>query len=72
MDAGIGGRTGKVVGRVLKKLSKSQQVICITHLPQIACFADRHFFVTKELKDERTVTRVKVLGMRWLQRLQGC
>jgi len=46
---------------MLKELSESQQVICITHLPQIAAFADRHFFVKKEIKDERTVTRVKVL-----------
>ena len=46
---------------MLKGLSRSQQVICITHLPQIAAFADRHFFVKKEIRDERTVTRVKVL-----------
>ena len=44
---------------MLKGLSRSQQVICITHLPQIAAFADRHFFVKKEIRDERTVTRVK-------------
>ncbi|AMM40736.1 DNA repair protein RecN [Candidatus Desulfofervidus auxilii] len=61
VDVGIGGRTGEVVGRMLKELSESQQVICITHLPQIAAFADRHFFVKKEIKDKRTVTRVKVL-----------
>ena len=46
---------------MLKGLSRSQQVISITHLPQIAAFADRHFFVKKEIRDERTVTRVKVL-----------
>ena len=46
---------------MLKELSRSQQVICITHLPQIAAFADRHFFVKKEVTDERTVPRVKVL-----------
>ena len=61
VDVGIGGGTGEVVGRMLKGLSRSQQVICITHLPQIAAFADRHFFVKKEIRDERTVTRVKVL-----------
>jgi len=46
---------------MLKGLSRSQQVICITHLPQIAAFTDRHFFVKKEIRDKRTVTRVKVL-----------
>ena len=46
---------------MLKGLSRSQQVICIKHLPQIAAFADRHFFVKKRIRDERTVTRIKVL-----------
>jgi len=61
VDAGIGGSAGETIGRMLKKLSKIHQVICITHLPQIACFADRHFVVSKEVEGKRTVTRVKVV-----------
>jgi DNA repair protein RecN (Recombination protein N) len=48
VDSGIGGRTGVAVGRRLARLSRSRQVLVVTHLPQIACFADRHFRVTKE------------------------
>lgn len=47
IDAGIGGETGSAVGQKLKSLSGGSQVICITHLPQIACFADTHFSVVK-------------------------
>ena len=47
IDAGIGGRVAELVGRRLKELSVSQQVICITHLPQIAAFGDHHFLVRK-------------------------
>jgi DNA repair protein RecN (Recombination protein N) len=48
VDAGIGGRAGVAVGRRLARLAASRQVLVVTHLPQIACFADRHFRVTKE------------------------
>ncbi|MHB0914285.1 MAG: DNA repair protein RecN [Thermoleophilia bacterium] len=48
IDAGIGGETGSAVGLKLKSLSHGSQVICITHLPQIACFADTHFSVVKD------------------------
>jgi DNA repair protein RecN (Recombination protein N) len=48
VDAGIGGRAGVAVGRRLARLGRSRQVLVVTHLPQIACFADRHFRVTKE------------------------
>jgi len=61
VDVGIGGRTSEIIGKMLKGLSRTSQIICITHLPQIACFADRHFFVAKELKGGRTVTMVKML-----------
>jgi DNA repair protein RecN (Recombination protein N) len=47
VDAGIGGRAGAAVGRRLARLATSRQVIVVTHLPQIACFADRHVRVTK-------------------------
>ena len=61
VDAGIGGAIAEVVGRKLKELSKHHQVICVTHLPQIACFADRHHSVKKEVKSGRTVTAVDSL-----------
>ncbi len=58
VDSGIGGAIAEVVGRKLKELSRYHQVICVTHLPQIACFADRHYSVKKEVKGGRTITRV--------------
>ena len=54
VDAGIGGRVAEFVGRKLKSLTAGQQVICITHLPQIAAYADRHIAVKKELIAGRT------------------
>ena len=61
IDAGIGGRIGSVLGQKLWGLSKSHQVLCVTHLPQIACYADRHAKVTKLASNDRTVTLVEVL-----------
>jgi DNA repair protein RecN (Recombination protein N) len=61
VDAGIGGAIAEVVGRKLRELSKHHQVICVTHLPQIACFADRHHSVKKEVKSGRTITVVDSL-----------
>ncbi len=58
VDAGIGGAIAEVVGKTLKELSKHHQVICVTHLPQIACFADTHHSVRKEVKGKRTITVV--------------
>jgi len=58
VDAGIGGATAERVGRVLAELATEHQVLCITHLPQIAAFADRHFVVRKESKGGRTRTHV--------------
>jgi DNA repair protein RecN (Recombination protein N) len=58
VDAGIGGATAERVGRVLAELATEHQVLCITHLPQIAAFADRHFVVRKESKRGRTRTEV--------------
>ncbi|HSB05383.1 MAG TPA: DNA repair protein RecN [Thermodesulfobacteriota bacterium] len=62
VDSGIGGAIAEVVGRKLKELSKDHQVICVTHLPQIACYADAHYSVRKEVKEGRTFTRVERLG----------
>jgi DNA repair protein RecN (Recombination protein N) len=61
VDAGIGGAIAEVVGRKLKELSKFHQVLCITHLPQIAAFADKHFVVEKEERRGDTVSRVTEL-----------
>jgi DNA repair protein RecN (Recombination protein N) len=58
VDAGIGGATAERVGRVLAELATEHQVLCITHLPQIAAFADRHFVVRKETHAGRTRTGV--------------
>ena len=61
IDAGIGGRVGSVLGQKLWGLSKSHQVLCVTHLPQIACYADHHAKVIKLASHDRTVTSVEVL-----------
>ncbi len=62
VDAGIGGRTAELVGLQLKRLAARQQVICITHLPQIACYGEHHYRVLKETSGEETFTRVRLLG----------
>jgi DNA repair protein RecN (Recombination protein N) len=59
VDAGIGGAVAERVGRVLAELSTEHQVLCITHLPQIAAFADRHFVVQKETRGGRSRTLVR-------------
>ena len=61
IDSGIGGKVADVVGKKLKELSAASQVICITHLPQIARFADRHFRVEKQVIGERTLITAKSL-----------
>ncbi|MBI4758084.1 MAG: DNA repair protein RecN [Chloroflexi bacterium] len=70
IDVGIGGRGGQVVGEKLFDLSDRHQVVCITHLPQIASFGDGHFSITKEIVSGRTVTRVRrVEGQERLEEL---
>ena len=61
VDSGIGGATAEIVGRKLKEVSAHHQVICITHLPQIASFGSRHLRVTKKVADGRTATGVETL-----------
>jgi DNA repair protein RecN (Recombination protein N) len=61
IDIGIGGRAAEAVGQKLKALGRAQQVLCVTHLPQIAAFADQHLAVEKHEKDGRTHTRIRVL-----------
>jgi DNA repair protein RecN (Recombination protein N) len=64
IDIGIGGRAAEAVGQKLKALGRAQQVLCVTHLPQIAAFADQHLAVEKREKDGRTQTRIRVLDDR--------
>ncbi|WP_322795627.1 hypothetical protein, partial [Tepidiforma sp.] len=61
VDEGVGGRTGAVVGRALRRLAARHQVVCITHLPQVAAFADRHFVVEKRTDGARTWSEVRAL-----------
>lgn len=61
IDTGISGRTAWKVSEKLGKLSAKHQIICITHLPQIAAMADSHFLIEKQLKDDRTVTQIALL-----------
>ena len=62
IDAGIGGRIGSILGRKLWGLARGHQVLCVTHLPQLACYADCHVKVAKEVSDGRTVTSVQALA----------
>ncbi len=61
IDAGIGGQTASVVGRKIQSVSKHNQVICITHLPQISAFADAHFSVSKKVESGRTSSSIRRL-----------
>lgn len=64
VDTGVGGPTADAIGRKLKNVSLRRQAICITHLPQIAAFADHHFRVEKQVDGERTQSRVCPLARR--------
>lgn len=61
IDQGVGGQVGMVVGEKLWSLSANHQVMCITHLPQLAAFGDQHFHVSKQIKEGRTSTSVELL-----------
>jgi DNA repair protein RecN (Recombination protein N) len=61
VDSGIGGRVAESVGQRLKRLARDAQVLCVTHLAQIACFADHHFHVEKLTRAGRTLTTVRYL-----------
>lgn len=58
IDTGVGGRVGSVVGQKLHALAEARQVLCITHLPQLAAYGDKHFHIRKELTGNRTRTHV--------------
>ena len=64
IDIGIGGRAAEAVGQKLKSLGRGQQVLCVTHLPQIAAFADQHFLIDKRESEGRTRTKVSLLDDR--------
>ena len=61
VDNGIGGAVAEIVGRKLKEVSANHQVVCITHLPQIACFGNKHMYVSKKVVKGRTVTSLEEL-----------
>jgi len=61
IDSGIGGRAAEAVGKKLKQLSRTKQVFCITHLPQIASFADQHYLIEKKETGGRTKTSARAL-----------
>jgi DNA repair protein RecN (Recombination protein N) len=61
IDTGIGGRAAEAVGKKLKSLSRSNQVLCVTHLPQIATFADHHYLIEKKATAGRTRTSIHVI-----------
>jgi DNA repair protein RecN (Recombination protein N) len=62
IDTGIGGRAAEAVGKKLKSLARANQVLCITHLPQIASFADHHYLIEKKESAGRTKTMVRALS----------
>lgn len=61
IDQGIGGRVGAIVGQKLWHLGRSHQVLCITHLPQLAAYGEQHFHVEKIIQDNRTITHIRPL-----------
>jgi DNA repair protein RecN (Recombination protein N) len=61
VDSGIGGRVAEIVGGLLKQLGKHYQVMCVTHLPQVAAMADAQWQVSKAATDGVTLSHIKVL-----------
>lgn len=61
IDIGVGGRSGEIIGKKLFALSRNRQVICVTHLPQIAAFADTHYNVRKVTSNNRVVSTLETL-----------
>lgn len=62
IDSGISGVTASIVGNKMREISQSHQVICITHLAQIAAFSDYHYLISKEESEGKTATRVNILN----------
>ena len=62
VDSGIGGATAEVVGQLLRKLGESRQVLCVTHLPQVAACGNNHWRVEKRFDGEKTVSTLTILN----------
>jgi len=62
IDQGIGGRVGASIGKKLQKLGQHHQVLCVTHLPQLAAYGNQHFRVQKTFENNRTKTHAKALN----------
>jgi DNA repair protein RecN (Recombination protein N) len=62
VDANVGGETANAVGEKMKQIAAQRQVLCITHLPQVAAPADAHYVVTKQIRDGRTISEIQLLG----------
>jgi DNA repair protein RecN (Recombination protein N) len=60
VDAGVSGRTAQAIAEKMAVLSRDHQIFCITHLPQVACMADQHFYICKEMDPSQNITRAKV------------
>jgi len=61
VDANVGGETAKAVGDKMRQIARKRQVLCITHLPQVAATASAHFMVHKEVRAGRTISRIALL-----------
>lgn len=61
VDANVGGETANAVGEKMKQIAANRQVLCITHLPQVAAPADAHYVVTKQVRGDRTISEIKLL-----------
>lgn len=61
VDSGVSGRVADQVGKKIKKLAQTTQVIAITHLPQVASYADTHYYVEKHVRDNKTVADIRLL-----------
>jgi DNA repair protein RecN (Recombination protein N) len=62
VDSGVGGAAVRKMAEKLAHIGETRQVLCVTHSPQVASFADKHFFIAKDVYDERTITRVTLLA----------
>jgi DNA repair protein RecN (Recombination protein N) len=58
VDANVGGETANAVGEKMRQIAVRRQVLCITHLPQVAALADAHYVVTKQMKEGRTISEI--------------
>jgi len=62
VDTGVSGRAAQKIGRKLAQVARARQVVCVTHLAQVAAFADNHLLIRKEIEGDRTFTRITALG----------